>query len=123
MRSIAVVAFFLISQQVAQAENESSRKLLVLSDNLRNGAWTTLLQRSGEKCDQAIRSVYQGSTMGQDEWNVACRNGIDFSISLYDGPEGKTKILTCKELQAIDAMLMTRAGGKPSNKSLCWRTK
>ena len=85
----------------ANATNEHSQKLLNMTEKDRNTTWTLLLQKSGEKCDRVVRTMFQGSSRHDDSWNVACQNGKSYSVGVYPGPEGKTQILGCKELEFV----------------------
>jgi hypothetical protein len=102
------------------AQNANSAKVLALTEDMRNRFWTAMLQGSGEKCDAVVRTMYQGSSKGTDEWSVGCKNGIDYSISLYDDAQGKTQLMTCDELRKVMNLLEAKSGSKQRTGNPYW---
>ena len=93
---------------------------MALSEAQRNTVWTNVLRDSGENCDHATRTFLAESEY-EDAWNVGCANGVDFSISVYrDG--GRTKILTCKQVDRIQT-IFAKLTGKPARGPSCWRKR
>lgn len=117
----ALGCYLVFSAQNAFAANETSSRLLALSESIRNAAFAKILDGSGEPCGSVRRAAFQGSAGGVDDWSVACTNGVDYSIGIDPGPRGETKILTCKEMDALSKMLLQRGGGDLSKfKPSCW---
>jgi hypothetical protein len=119
MKWIIGSVFFLLSLMAANAANPTSTKILALSEERRNAVWTAVLK--AENCDRVIRTMYQGGTSaGDDSWSVGCQNGSEFSVGVAPDATGSIKVLTCKELATVDALLMARAGKPPSGTIGCW---
>lgn len=66
-------------------ENDPSEILLALSEDERNAAFTHLLQESNEKCDRVIRTLFDGTAQGLDNWEVLCQ---DRNSVLTQNPAG-----------------------------------
>jgi hypothetical protein len=74
MKALLVVAALLASALVpASAQNVHSKRFLGMSESARNELWARFLTVSGEKCDAVVRTMYQGTAVGTDEWSVGCR--------------------------------------------------
>jgi hypothetical protein len=118
----AAFVLLVLSLAVAQAQSALSKKLLAIDQAKQLSVWTRLLKQSDLPCDSATRSMFQGGSqgVGQDSWSVGCADGNEYSIGISYDAEGSTKILTCKELAAVNAMLMQRAGKPPGNDTGCW---
>ena len=56
----------------ASAQNGVSQRLLELDDGERNGAFTLMLRDSNRTCDQVIRTLFNGTVLGVDEWEALC---------------------------------------------------
>ena len=52
----------------AFSQSEVSQRLLELDDDERNAAFTLMLRDSNRKCDQVIRTLFNGTVLGEDEW-------------------------------------------------------
>jgi hypothetical protein len=97
----------------ASAQNDTSQQLLELKEEQRNAAFTHMLWDSERKCDQVIRTLFNGSVLGVDDWEVLCRDGRSYSISVLVEPEVHGTIITllsCRELSATSSMLLRRSG-------------
>jgi len=102
------------------AANETSDKILALSDDQRNDFWTLYLQQSGRQCDTAMRSMFQGDADGsEDVWSVACRDGSAYSVGIAPGPEGTTTLMSCDDATATETVLLRLSGSKTSG-IRCW---
>ena len=101
------------------APNQTSTKLMGLSEDKQKRVWTLLLEN--QKCDRVVRTMYQGGTPdGEDNWSVACQNGSEFSVGIAPDLNGSAKVISCNELTAMDALLTSRVGKKPSGEVGCW---
>jgi hypothetical protein len=94
------------------AQNAVSRQVLAASEEQRNLAFTRLLNGSSEKCDTVIKTQFNASVGQVDDWEARCRDGNSYSISLPADPNAQTRLLSCKELLSVSAILLKRAGSK-----------
>jgi hypothetical protein len=105
----------------AFAENQTSTRILALTQDKQFEFWTEYVKSSHEPCDVANRPMYQGGTKnGVDSWSVACADGHSYSVGIDLDANGSTTILTCAQLKAADALLMSRVGKPPSKDVGCW---
>jgi hypothetical protein len=97
----------------ASAQNQVSQQLSELDENERNAAFTLMLRDSNRKCDQVIRTLFNGTVLGVDEWEALCKDRSSYSISvLAELNETIITSLSCRELLATSKMLLHRAGSK-----------
>jgi len=97
----------------ASAQNQVSQQLSELDEDERNAAFTLMLRDSNRKCDQVIRTLFNGTVLGVDEWEALCKDRSSYSISVL--AELNETIITsqsCRELLATSKMLLHRAGSK-----------
>jgi hypothetical protein len=121
MKRIVMAGLFVGAALGQSLANEMTERIIVLSEDKRNEFWTLYLQRSGRKCDVAVRSMFQGgSDDGQDSWSVACRDGGSYSVGIAAGPEGATTLMTCDDLAATEAVLLKLSGSK-FDAAGCWK--
>ena len=66
----------------ASSQNVVSQQFLELDDDLRNAAFTLMLRDSNRKCNQVIRTLFNGTVLGVDEWEALCRDRNSYSISV-----------------------------------------
>ena len=79
----------------------------------RNAAFTLMLRDSNRKCDQVIRTLFNGTVLGVDEWEALCKDRSSYSNSvLAELNETIITSLSCRELLATSKMLLHRAGSK-----------
>ena len=57
----------------ASAQNQVSQQLSELDEDERNAAFTLMLRDSNRKCDQVIRTLFNGTVLGVDEWEALCK--------------------------------------------------
>jgi hypothetical protein len=99
----------------ASAQNDTSQQLLEFDEEQRNAAFTHMLREDERKCDQVIRTLFNGTVLGVDDWEVLCRDGRSYSISVLVEPELHDTIITlliCRELSATSSMLLQRSGSR-----------
>jgi hypothetical protein len=97
----------------ASAQNHVSQQLSELDEDERNAAFTLMLRDSNRKCDQVIRTLFNGTVLGVDEWEALCKDRSSYSISvLAELNETIITSLSCRELLATSKMLLNRAGSK-----------
>jgi hypothetical protein len=97
----------------ASAQNVVSQRLLELDDDERNASFTLMLKDSDRRCDQVIRTLFNGNGLGVDEWEALCKDRSAYSISVLVEPDETTVTsLTCRELLATSRMLLRRARSK-----------
>src|SRR4029077_4730203 len=71
----------LASSQVT-AQNWVSQTLLGLDEDQRNETFTYLLRDSNAKCDRVIRTLFNGSRVELDDWEVLCRERNSYSLAI-----------------------------------------
>jgi hypothetical protein len=93
------------------AQNEVSWLLLEWDAAHRNRALTDMLSDSDRKCDHVIRTIFNGTFLGVDEWEVLCRDRRSYFVSIL-GDLNDTIItsLSCDELAATSRRLLREAG-------------
>jgi hypothetical protein len=97
----------------ASAQNQVSQQLSELDEDERNAAFTLMLRDSNRKCDQVIRTLFNGTVLGVDEWEALCKDRSSYSISvLAELNETIITSLSCRELLATSKMLLHSAGSK-----------
>jgi hypothetical protein len=97
----------------ASSQNVVSQQFLELDDDLRNAAFTLILRDSNRKCNQVIRTLFNGTVLGVDEWEALCRDRNSYSISvLAELNDAIITSLSCRELLATSKMMLHRAGSK-----------
>jgi hypothetical protein len=97
----------------ASAQNPVSQRLMGMADEDRSASFTLMLNDSGRRCDQVIRTRFNGSVLGVDEWEALCKDRNAYAISvLVELDETTITSLTCRELAATSRMLLRRAGSR-----------
>ena len=97
----------------ASAQNQVSQQLSELDEDERNAAFTLMLRDSNRKCNQVIRTLFNGTVLGVDEWEALCKDRSSYSISvLAELNETIITSLSCRELLATSKMMLHRAGSK-----------
>ena len=97
----------------ASSQNVVSQQFLELDDDQRNAAFTLMLRDSNRKCNQVIRTLFNGTVLGVDEWEALCRDRNSYSISvLAELNDAIITSLSCRELLATSKMMLHRAGSK-----------
>ena len=96
----------------ASAQNDASQILLALSEDERNAAFMHLLRNSNEKCDRVIRTLFSGTAVGLDNWEVLCRDRNSYSVSIPPEVNADIQLASCRELVATSKRLLGRAGSK-----------
>lgn len=73
-----------------------------LSPEQRGTTLAVLLKRSGETCEAAARTFFQGlDAKGNAYWNIACKGGKTFSIRVNNDSVGSTNIVDCAMLKLL----------------------
>jgi hypothetical protein len=97
----------------ASAQTVVSQGLLELDDDERNASFTLMLRDSDRRCDQVIRTLFNGTVLGVDEWEALCKDRNAYSISVLVEPDETTiTSLTCRELLATSKRLLRGAGSR-----------
>jgi hypothetical protein len=60
----------------ASSQNVVSQQFLELDDDLRNAAFTLMLRDSNRKCNQVIRTLFNGTVLGVTCGKKASNSGI-----------------------------------------------
>ena len=97
---------YCLSISGAFAQNQTSARILALTQDKQFEFWTEYFKSSHEPCDVANRAMYQGGTKtGVDSWSVACADGHSYSVGIDPAANGSTTVLTCAQLKEADALL------------------
>src|SRR6266511_2334230 len=107
-----VILMCLRASSQSPAQNDASQILLALSEDDRNAAFTHLLQGSSEKCDRVIRTLFNGTALGLDNWEVLCRDRNSYSLSIPPEVNADIELVSCRELIATSKRLLEQAGRK-----------
>ena len=121
MRLLVVLPLCALTSSQATAQNNASQILLALSEDERNAAFTRLLQESNENCDWVLRTLFNGTALGLDNWEVLCRDRNSYSLSIPPEVNADIEMVSCRELAATSKRLLHRAGSK--NKAAGCRIK
>jgi hypothetical protein len=97
-RLLSIILLCVLASSRASAQNDASQGLLALSEDDRNAALTYLLQGSSEKCDRVIRTLFNGTALGLDNWEVLCRDRNSYSLSIPPGVNADIELVSCREL-------------------------
>jgi hypothetical protein len=111
-RLVFVILLCVLTSSQSPAQNDASQILLALSEDDRNAAFTHLLQGSSEKCDRVIRTLFNGTALGLDNWEVLCRDRNSYSLSIPPEVNADVELVSCRELIATSKRLLERAGRK-----------
>jgi hypothetical protein len=113
---------YCLSISGAFAQNQTSARILALTQDKQFEFWTEYFKSSHEPCDVANRAMYQGGTKkGVDSGGgVACADGHSYSVGIDPAANGSTTVLTCAQLKEADALLRSRVGKPPDKDVGCW---
>src|SRR5215831_17873644 len=100
-----------LASSQATAQNRVSQALLGLDEDQRNETFTYLL-RDSAKCDRVIRTLFNGSTVELDDWEVLCRDRNSYSLTITPEQIAGIELVSCRELLATSKMLLEGAGSK-----------
>jgi hypothetical protein len=113
MRLLFTTLLCALGTTQVSAQNVVSQRLLELDEDERNASFTLILKDSDRRCDQVIRTLFNGTVLGVDEWEALCKDRNSYSLSVIEEPgEATITSLTCRELLATSRMLLRRAGSK-----------
>jgi hypothetical protein len=95
------MVIWLLFIQESQAVNGAHEKLITLSNTEQKKLFSEFMRSSGERCE-VIKIFFQGKTKTEDAiWNLRCRNGKDWSVTIKSDSKGSTNILQCSVLKHI----------------------
>jgi hypothetical protein len=86
------------------AQNLVSQRLLELDDDERNASFTLILKDSDRRCDQVIRTLFNGTILGVDEWEALCEDRNAYSLSVLEEP-GEATITSRNDVTGIPRVL------------------
>ena len=112
VRVLFAMLLCVLASSQAPAQNDTSQMLLALSEDERNGAFTHLLRDRNEKCDRVIRTLFGGTALGLDDWEVVCRDRNAYSLTITPELNASIELVSCRELVATSKRLLHRAGSK-----------
>jgi hypothetical protein len=110
IRLLFVIPLCALASLQATAQNEASQILLTLSEYERNAAVTRLLRN--EKCDRVIRTLFNGTELGMDEWEALCHDRNSYSFIIPPELSAGIELVPCRELLATSKMLLRVARSK-----------
>jgi hypothetical protein len=112
IRLLFVMPLCALASSQATARNDPSEILLALSEDERNAAFTHLLQESNEKCDRVIRTLFDGTAQGLDNWEVLCQDRNSYSLRIPPEVNADIELVSCRELVATSKRLLSSAGAR-----------
>ena len=112
IRLLFAIPLCALASSQATARNDPSEILLALSEDERNAAFTHLLQESNEKCDRVIRTLFDGTAQGLDNWEVLCQDRNSYSLRIPPEVNVDIELVSCRELVATSKRLLNSAGSK-----------
>jgi hypothetical protein len=124
IRLLFVIPLCALASSQAIAQNKASQILLALVKTNGTRPSCAYCGEAKEKCDRIIRTLFNGTELGLDEWEALChdRNSYSFIVppDLSAGIELVTgiELVSCHELLATDKMLLHRARGKSKGDGL-----
>ena len=98
IRLLSTALLCALTSSQASAQNWVSEALLGLNEDQRNEAFTYLLQDSNAKCDRVIRTLFIGSTVELDHWEMLCRDRNSYSLTITPKQTPGTELVSCREL-------------------------
>jgi hypothetical protein len=116
IRLLFAALLCVLASSQATAQNWLSQALLELKEDQRNEAFTYLLRDSNARCDRVIRTLFNGSTVELDDWEVLCRDRNSYSLTITPEQTAHIELVSCRELLATSKMLSHRAGSKSKAK-------
>ncbi len=116
IRLLFTALLCVLASSQATAQNWLSQALLELNEGQRNETFTYLLRDSNAKCDRVIRTLFNGSTVELDDWEVLCRDRNSYSLTITPEQTAHIELVSCRELLATSKMLSHRAGSKSKAK-------
>ncbi|MBR1187260.1 hypothetical protein [Bradyrhizobium sp. AUGA SZCCT0160] len=73
----------------AHTANRMTTRILELDQEKRLAFWASVLKNRKQACRAVVLAMYQGGTeSGVDSWNIGCRDGNKYSISIGPGARG-----------------------------------
>lgn len=111
-RLLFVMPLCALASSHATAQNTASQILLELGEDERNAAFTHLLRERNENCDRVIRTLFNGTALGLDGWEVLCRDRNSYALSIPPAVNADVQLVSCRELVATSKRLLHSAGSK-----------
>ena len=122
MKRLLLTILVVTTSGVASLANERNDKLLAMSEEDRNAAFTDVVRNAGE-CDRVVRSMLMGIwPNGRASWSVGCANQRSYHVDVRD--EFRPFALTCEDYKAFGALadVVTRGSGDPPPRRVeCWQ--
>jgi len=112
-RLLFVILLCVLASSQAPAQNGASQILLALSEDERNAAFTHLLHGSNERCDWVIRTLFNGTALGLDNWEVLCRDRNSYSLSIPPEVNADVELVSCRELIATSKRALRKIAPSP----------
>ena len=117
VRVLFAILLSVFASSQAPAQNDTSQILLALTEDERNGAFTRLLWERHEKCDLVIRTLFGGTALGLDDWEVLCGNRNAYSLTIAPALNSGIELVSCRDLAATSKRLLHSAGSKKKGAS------
>src|SRR5262245_15955669 len=125
MRRLAILLLAWSASNFGASANEQNQKLLALSEEDRNLALASHVQRNGKDCDVVVRSMQITDESGKATvWSVGCRNEKAYAVSIFSSGL-QPFVLSCNDLKDLGKMmdLMERRLNisQSSRVAECWK--
>lgn len=123
MRQLIVAVLMLAASGFGASANEQNEKLLALSEEDRNAAFTDVVRKAGE-CDRVVRTMLMGTNpKGNASWSVGCANQSSFHVDVPVESDFKPFALTCEDVKAFAKLadVVRRPGDPPPRPFECWQ--
>jgi hypothetical protein len=102
MHFFKLTAPMLILSTSAVLANPAHNQIHAMTEAARQAFMANYLSANGEKCPSVVRTFFQGvSANGDAFWNVSCRGGKSFALTIRNDANGSVKMLDCAVLKAV----------------------
>jgi hypothetical protein len=112
VRASLAVIFLIACAVTASAQNSISRGLISSGEEDRNAEFTSVLRENGNKCDEVVSTLFNGSIGEMDNWEARCKDRNSYSLSVLTYPDAPAMIANCRDLLAVSAMMLKMAKSK-----------
>ncbi len=99
MKRLATLLFALSASSFGASANEQSQKLLALSEEDRNLALASHVQRNGKDCDAVVRSMQiTDESEKATDWSASCKNEKEYAVSIFADSGLQPFVISCNDL-------------------------
>jgi len=128
LKRLAVLLLASNAFNFGSAANEQNQRLVALSEEDRNLALTSHVQRAGKDCDAVVRSMQITDVFEKAAvWSVSCKNEKEYAVSVFADSGLQPFVISCNDLKDYGRLMgiMERAVNSPQNSPVaeCWKKK